>query len=90
MGYETCIAVSYKSLSDANKANGADDLTVTTLTARIIYGQIPVSHLQIWYTWDVFLVDVSNILSYLQRDNCQLNIAITVKWPRFSDYLGIW
>ena len=49
--YETCIVLSRKCLSDVNKdfSHQWRNLMITTLSARTIYRQIPVSYLQIWY-----------------------------------------
>ena len=49
--YETCIVLSRKCLWDVNKDfwHQWRSLVVTTLSARAIYKQIPVSYLQAWY-----------------------------------------
>ena len=49
--YETCIVLSRKCLSDVNKDfwHQWRSLVITTLSARAIYRQIPVSYLQTWY-----------------------------------------
>ena len=51
--YETCIVLSRKCLWDVNKDfwHQWRSLVITTLLARAIYRQIPVSYLQTWYTW---------------------------------------
>ena len=49
--YETCIVPSRKCLSGVNKDfwHQWRSLVITTLSARAIYRQIPVSYLQTWY-----------------------------------------
>ena len=49
--YETCIVLSRKCLWDVNKDfwHQWRSLVITTLSARAIYRQIPVSYLQTWY-----------------------------------------
>ena len=49
--YETCIVLSRKCLWDVNKDFWYQwrSLVITTLSARAIYRQIPVSYLQTWY-----------------------------------------
>ena len=49
--YETCIVLSRKCLWDVNKDfwHQWRSLAITTLSARAIYRQIPVSYLQTWY-----------------------------------------
>ena len=56
--YETCIVLSRKCLWDVNKDfwHQWRSLVTTTLSARAIYRQIPVSYLQTWYIfYSVFL-----------------------------------
>ena len=49
--YETCIVPSRKCLWDVSKDFWHEwcSLVITTLSARVIYRQIPVSYLQTWY-----------------------------------------
>ena len=49
--YETCIVLSRKCLWDVNTdfSHQWRSLVITTLSARAIYRQIPVSYLQTWY-----------------------------------------
>ena len=55
--YETCIVPSRKCLWDVNKEflHQWRSLVITTLSARAIYRQIPVSYLQTWYIYACIL-----------------------------------
>ena len=66
--HEICIVLSRKCLWDVNKDFWHEwrRLVVTTLSARAIYRQIPVSYLQIWY---IIHVTLTRFLFVISRDN---------------------
>ena len=78
--YETCIVLSRKCLWDVNKDfwHRWRSLVITTLSARAIYRQIPVSYLQTWYTYILVYVDILLLLAYL-------DIVYSHKHPQCTD-----
>ena len=76
--HETCIVLSRKCLWDVNKDfwHQWRSLVITTLSARPIYRQIPVSYLQTWYIESAIVHAENSSISSLyivssQKNPCQ-------------------
>ena len=83
--YETCIILSRKFLWDVNKDfwHQWRSLVITTLSARAIYKQIPVSYLQTWYLWSNVVLEIiffKSCKSYLWISNVDTMIITINEW----------